>query len=216
MALVFPYSLAYFANTMRVLRSTVTPRRFDEASGAGDGRHWTSELAQPLWTGAITLQTMPAVVARAFEAKVDGLDGSRGTFLFADPAYKGPTSAIRAGLGSVTISGIRADRGAISLSGLPEGFVLTPTDRFCISYSSGRVYYGTFLEGGTAGSLGNIADGREIRPYLPFGVPVGATIRLVDPYFKAAIEPGGWTPFNYELPAGEIASGAELRIIQKP
>lgn len=215
MALTFPYSLAYFANTMRVLRSSVTPRRFDEASGGGDGRYWTSELAQPLWTAAITLQTMPAAIARAFEAKVDGLDGSRGTFLFADPAYKGPASGVRAGLDAVTISGIRADRGAISIAGLPEGFVLTARDRFCITYASGRVHYGTFLEGGTAGGAGTIAAAREIRPYLPFGIPVGATIRLLDPYFKAAVEIGGWTPFTYELPDGDIAGGAELRIIQK-
>lgn len=215
MALTFPYPLAFFSDTARILRTSLHLRRFDEASGGGDGRHWTAQMSQPLWTASVTLQTMEARLARDFEAKVDGLDGSRGTFLFADQTYPGPASGVTAGLESVTVSGVRADRGAISLSGLPDGFVLTPRDRFSIAYGPGRVFFGTFLEGGTAGSLGNIPLQKEIRPYLPFGISTGATVEMVKPYFKAMIEPGGWTPFTFELP-GDIATGAAMRLIQKP
>ena len=37
MALIFPYSLAFFSDTARILRTDLDLRRFDETSGGGDG-----------------------------------------------------------------------------------------------------------------------------------------------------------------------------------
>lgn len=214
MALTFPYPLAFFSDVLRTKSARVRLQRFDEASGGGDGRTWTAELAPPLWVGDISLADRPASLARELEAKIDGLDGSRGTFLFEDPGYRGPASG-SIGLGNVTINGIRSDRGAIGITGLPVGFVLTARDRLSITYASGRVYYGTFLEGGTAGSTGGLGQ-KEIRPYLPFGISNGAVIELVRPHFRAFVVPGGYTPFEYDLPHGEIARGGSIRIQQRP
>ena len=216
MALIFPYSLAFFSDTARILRTDLDLRRFDETSGAGDGRFWSAQMATPLWAADVTLAAMDARYAREFSAKVKGLDGARNSFLFADQTYTGPASGVTTGLGSVTISAISADRSAINLTGLPNGFVLTAADRFSVSYQSGaRVFFGEFMEGGLAGPAGNLASARTIRPYLPLGISVGATVQLVKPYFKAMIQPGGWTPFTYELP-GDIATGASMRILQRP
>lgn len=216
MALTFPYPLAFFSDTARILRTDLDLRRFDETSGGGDGRFWSAQMATPLWAADVRFATMDARYAREFSAKVKGLDGSRNSFLFADQTYPGPASGVRTGLGSVTISAISADRGSINVTGLPEGFVLTVGDRFSVTYQSGaRYFFGEFSEGGVAGSSGGFGAVRPIRPYLPLGIAVGTTVELVKPRFKAIIEPGGWTPFTYELP-GDIATGGGMRIIQRP
>ncbi len=215
MALSFPYALSFFCDTLRVNRVRLGLRRNDEQSGSGDGRFWSAELARPLWTADISLADRPERLARDLEAKINGLDGTRGTFLFADPTYKGPASGVTTGLGSVTVSSIRADRGAIGLTGLPAGFVASAGDYLSINFGSGRVYFGALAEGGTANGSGVLAS-REIRPYLPMTITTGATVELVRPRFKAIIPPSGYTPFNYDLPHGEVATGASLQILQKP
>ena len=214
MALSFPYPLAFFCDLLRVNRVRLRLQRNDEQSGSGDGRFWSAELARPLWTAEASLATRPETEARELEAKIDGLDGMHGTFLFSDPAYKGPASGVTSGLGAVTILGISADRGGISLSGLPAGYVVTAGDFLSIVHGT-YVYFGRFAEGGTAGVGGNLAV-RAIRPFLPLTVQTGAAVELVLPYFKAIIPPGGYAPFNYDLPSGEIAVGGSLTVLQRP
>lgn len=215
MALSFPYSLAQFSDHLRANAVTFSPKRRDEQSGSGDGRVWSVQLSPPLWTAEVSLAPREAGLARDLEALIDGLDGSRGTFLFADPTYPGPASGSD-GLGDVFISGIRSsDRGAIGLTGLPSGFALTRGDRLSIEFASGRIYFGRFIEGGTASQAGNLGQ-REIRPYLPQGVVAGAKVELVKPRMKASIMPGGYKPFDYGLPNGLIATGASITIMQRP
>lgn len=212
MAFSFPYEVSFLAQCLAGETIPLGLRRFDEMSGSGDGRMWGLQVATPLWGASYGLYSKHGAKAREINAKIYGLDGMSKTMLWADPYYKGPASGQVAGLGAVTVSGIRADRGGIGLSGLPEGFTLTPGDYFSIQYGTGRVYFGTFGEGGTAGAAGNISAAREIRPYLPFGVSVGATVELVRPYFKAMVT--DFTPFaNFRGRWGESAS---ITIMQKP
>lgn len=214
MALSYPYPLADFCDRLPVTRVVMTLRRHDEQSGGGDGRFWTAELAPPLWSAEVSLADCSAPLARELEARIDGLNGSSGTFLFADPSYKGPAGG-SSGLGSVTVSAISADRGAIALAGLPAGFVVTVGDYLSIDYGPGRVYFGRFAEGAVANGSGAIAQ-REIRPYLPMTITTGAAVELARPRFKAIIPPGGYKPFDYGLPHGVIATGGSLSILQKP
>lgn len=214
MALTFPYPLDQFSDHLRANAVTFSLERRDEHSGSGDGRVWSVQLSPPLWTAEVSLANRSAQLARDLEALIDGLDGSRGTFLFADPTYPGPASG-SAGLGDVSIAGIRSDRGAVGLTGLPAGFVLTRGDRLSIEFASGRVYFGRFIEGGTASQAGNLGQ-REIRPYLPQGISAGINVELAEPRMKASIRPGGFTPFEYGLPEGLIARGASISIMQKP
>lgn len=211
MPLTFPYPLAFFSDQLWVKKSRVFQQRFDESSGSGDGRTWTAELARPLWAAELSLSDCPARVARDIEAKVEGLDGSRNTFLFADPSYAGPQNGITAGLGSVTITSISSDRSRAAFAGFPPGFELTVGDFFSIRYSTDRYYFGRFMEGG--GSAGAL---REVRPYLPLPITTGLSVELLKPHFKAMIVPGGYVPFDFDLPEGEIARGGSMRIIQKP
>ncbi len=217
MALTYPYPLAYFADTLKFTNLTLDPQRFDEMSGSGDGRHWSAELARPLWRATGTLKAVTAAEGELINAKVEGLDGPSKTFLFSHPMRAAPASGMTEGLSNVTVSSIRADRGGLSMQNLPVGFRLTARDLFCIPYSSGRVYFGRFLEGGTATEAGTISN-REVRPYLPFGVGNGSPVILVRPYFKAIIPAGGWQPYTIE-PGDDgrgIARGASITVLQKP
>lgn len=215
MALTFPYPLDNFSDRLRANAVVFSLARRDEQSGSGDGRVWSVQLSPPLWTAEVSLANRPSKLARDLEALIDGLDGSRGTFLFADPTYPGPASG-GDGLGDVSIASIRSsDRGAVGLTGLPAGFVLTRGDRLSIEYAGGRVYFGRFIEGGAASQAGNIGR-REVRPYLPQGIVTGIKVELARPYMKASIQPGGFSPFEYGLPEGLIASGASISLIQRP
>lgn len=211
MALSFPYAIDFLAKCLVGPDVPLKLHRFDEASGSGDGRNWSARLSTPLWGASYALYAQDAAKAREINAKVYALDGMDKTLLWSDPYYTGPASGMTAGLGSVTVSGIRADRGAIGLAGLPQGFVLTAGDYFSIPYASGRFYFGTFVEGGTAGTAGGLGQ-KEIRPYLPFGIASGATVYLVRPLFKAMVTE--FQPFSSFR--GRWGSNASITILQKP
>ena len=211
MALSYPFALDFLAKCLIGPQVPLVLQRFDEHSGSGDGRFWSAQLAPPLWSVSYQLYAKTPSHAREINAKVYALDGMSKTLLWADPYYKGPASGQVAGLGSVTVSSIRTDdRGALALSGLPAGQQVTAGDYLSIAYG-GRVYFGTFAEGGTANSSGNLAL-REVRPYLPFGVSAGASVELVRPYFRALVRE--FTPFNSgRFPWGDNAS---ITLLQKP
>lgn len=219
MALTFPYPLPFLSDRMQYTDLTLDLQRFDEMSGSGDGRQWAAQLATPLWRARANLRTVTAREGKLINARAMALDGPSKTFLFADPTYTGPASGPYNWIGTnVTIAGVRSDRGAITLAGLPPEFVLTEGDFLSIEYSGGRVYFGQFLEGGTAGSAGNIQVQKEVRPYLPFGVGVGSPVVLVRPYFKAIIPSGGFTPYTFQ-PGDDgrgLAVGASITVLQKP
>ena len=210
----YPYPLSYFCDRLRIEKTTLTLRRRDEHSGGGDGRTWSAELSPPLWAGVLSLAVQTVDQAYELEALIDGLDGSRGSFLFADPGYRGPRSGRASDLNSAIVRTIRSDRTGISLAGLPEGFVLSTGDRFSVQYLGDRYYFGRFQEGGTVGAAGTLGV-RPIRPYLPMSIAPGAAIELIRPVFKAGVEPRGYAPFEFNLPHGEIAMGGSLQILQK-
>lgn len=215
MALSFPYSRDFLADCLIGERIPLVLQRYDEISGSGDGRFWSAQMARPLWTASYSLYSKSAAHAREINGKINGLDGSSKTFRWSERYYPGPACGVTAGLGSVTVGGIRStDRGAVNLHGLPSGFVVTAGDYLSISYGSGKVYFGQFAEtsdpvggGGTSGQV-------EMRPYLPLGISVGASVSLVQPYFIAMIPPGGFTPFAGFR--GKWGDSASITILQKP
>lgn len=205
MALSFPYALDFLAQYLTGPEIPLTLHRFDEMSGGGDGRHWSAQMSTPLWGASYPLFAARAAQARELNAKVYGLDGMQKALLWSDPYYQGPARG-NAGLSAVTVASIRSDRGAIGLAGLPGGFSVTPGDYLSINYASGRVYFGTFLEGGTG------TGQREIRPYLPLSVNSGAAVELVRPCFKAIV-----TEFSpFATARGMAGVSASITILQKP
>ena len=211
MALSFPYALDLLAKCLTGERVPLVLKRFDEISGSGDGRMWSSQLSTPLWTSSYNLYSQTPAEARAINAKINALDGTSQTMFWADPYYSGPASGVTTGLGNVTVASVRADRGAVALTGLPGSFEASAGDYLTIPYGSGRVYMGQLAEDGIAGA-GGVLSQREIRPYLPFGIAAGATVQLVRPYFKAMVT--DYTPFASFR--GRWGDSASITIMQKP
>lgn len=211
MALSFPYALDFLAKCLTGERVPLVLKRFDESSGSGDGRMWSSQLSTPLWTSSYNLYSQTPAEARAINAKINALDGTSQTMFWADPYYSGPGSGVTTGLGNVTVASVRADRGALALNGLPGLFEASAGDYLTIPYGSGRVYMGQLAEDGIAGA-GGVLSQREIRPYLPFGIAAGATVQLVRPYFKAMVT--DYTPFASFR--GRWGDSASITIMQKP
>lgn len=212
MALTFPYPLAFLSAHLCTTDGVqLEIMRNDEQSGSGDGRYWTAQLARPLWKATLTLAAKHAADARALNAKIWALDGTKNAFLWSDPSYSGATGGA-AGTG-VTVSAISTDRTRVSLTGLPASFAIAAGDRLSISYGSGRVYYGTFAEDRTASSAGAAAS-TAVFPYIPAGVSVGDAVEMDKPFFKAFVPPDGFTPYPVN-PKYKWAEGASLTLLQR-
>lgn len=208
MALTFPYPLDFLSEHIRVTQIPLALRRFDETSGSGDGRVWSARLAAPLWTATLPLVARSWAEARAVEAKILALDGMTKSFLWADPVYV-PAAGGTAGR-YVSVSAVSADRTAVVLSGLPAGYAVSTGDRLSITGGSGRVYFATIAEDGTADSSGD-TDGLSVYPYLPLWVVAGAAVEMDRPYLKACVE--DYTGFT-AMP-GKYSQGASLSLLQR-
>jgi hypothetical protein len=217
-ALSYPFDLATLSDRLNIASVNWGLQRNDELSGTGDGRVWSAELARPLWTATVTLATARSVQARGIAARLRALQGSRGTFLFADPFTRYPAADPRgeALAGAVVrLDLIGSGRVVVDLAGLPAGFALTAGDRFTIvsgGVSGGVIYHGEISGDVVAGGTG-VAEDVPVFPRLPLAIASGATVVLVKPYLQAIISPGSLRGAT-DVP-GALASGASFQIIQK-
>ena len=60
MTLSFPYALDFLAKCLVGPDVPLKLHRFDEASGSGDGRHWSARLSTPLWGASYALYAQDA------------------------------------------------------------------------------------------------------------------------------------------------------------
>ncbi len=211
MALTYPYSVDFLADCLIGDEIKLDLRRQDEMSGSGDGRYWSAELSRPLWTVSIALYSKSAAQARAVNAKVFALDGTRRQMQWANPYYR--PAAGPDGLGSVSLSTVAADRGRVSLAGLPGRREVAAGDHLSIEYGAGRLYFGVFAESRIATAAGAISN-IEVRPYLPLGISTGSVVELEKPVMNTIIPPGGFTPFA--IYKDRWGSNASITLLQKP
>lgn len=209
MALSYPYSVNFLANCLTGERIPLQLQRNDELSGSGDGRYWAAQLSRPLWSASYSLYAKSAAHAREINAKIYGLDGSTGTFLWCDPYYEGPAAGDYAGVDSIEIASLSSDRTRITFTNMPAGFEFTAGDYISVAYGTDRYYFATLCEGGGSGGAP-----REVRPAVPLGVSVGDTVTVSKPVFKAIIPPNGFTPFASFR--GRWGDSASITVLQKP
>lgn len=207
-----------FLNDLLLTKKAVTMsiQRNDEMSGSGDGRYWVAEMAPPLWTAQLTLDSLNKRSigrARGIDAKFRALGVNR-TFLFADPSYAGPASGASVALAasSVLVSAVGSGRTTLSFSGFPPGFALSAGDRFSTEYASGRYYLAELTEDATASASGAVAS-VAVYPYPPLTLAAGVAADFVRPVMRAFVPPGGYTPFNYIRDFA--AQGASVTILQR-
>lgn len=211
MAISETYPLAFLGGRLCIRSVTLDQRRNDELSGTGDGRIWTSQLASPLWAAQLDLHNQRAVKAREINAKIWALDGTRRSFVFADPTYKPASGATQAA--GASIASISTDRTTIGIKGLPAGYSVGWGDYFSINWGAGKIFFGAFVEQGTASGGGVVAQ-MSVTPYLPHGITVDAVIELIRPRLRMIVPPNGYSPFVFDR-SGRWGQGASLSLVQK-
>ncbi|MCB5412246.1 hypothetical protein [Pseudogemmobacter faecipullorum] len=211
MALTFPFEPAFLSDLLCTRDGVLLElMRKDEASGSGDGRVWTAQLAQPLWSVSITFGAKEKTQAREIDAKIRALDGSRQAFLWADALYK-PGAGRAAGAGA-KVSAISPDRRRISVTGLPADYVVRAGDRASIALTGGKHYFCEFSESAMANTVGALSN-ISVMPFIPMGVNLGVAVQMDKPILRLRIEPGGHTPF-LQVP-GRWYRGGALKLLQQ-
>lgn len=214
MAITYPYSLAYLADTLCITDVIWDIQRNDELSGTGDGRVWQTELAPPLWIASVSLAPAYHDDAKQIAAKIRKLNGSQEAFYLYDPTSRfpqyDPTGSIL-GTSAVTVSGINTARNAIALAGLPANYVLTIGDKIQINYGTGRTAFLEVSETVTASEIGT-SPLFEVFPNVPVGITTSTAVILKNPACKMIITP---TTHNPGTSVYAITSGATFRAIQK-
>ena len=91
-AFVYPYTAAFFMDTLGIEAVEWDIIRFDEFDSQGTGLDMQSEMADPKWTATLVMRELYNAEARAIAAKVRKLDGSALTFLVYDPSNAYPAA----------------------------------------------------------------------------------------------------------------------------
>lgn len=196
MPLSFPYSVASFADVLRM--STVRMRLVadQQISGMGGGKIIVADLAPKHWEFEVTLINMENALARRVQALIEALDESMNDFYLYDPraAYPlyDPTGAIL-GASAVKINSLNVNNKELTLNTLPSTYVLSAGDllHFDFGSPSHRAFH-RIVVGGAAS--GGISPSLEVRPHIQPGAVVGASVTLIKPSARVKMIPGSFDP----------------------
>lgn len=206
--LVFPYSLKFFGDTLEIISASMTLVRYDEMSGTGDGRMWSSELAPPLWQAELSLASVDWSDARRINARIRALAGTEKSLMWSDPTYA-PEFAPS---DNPTLASIAADKSAISISNLRPNYSFNAGDMLSFTWEGGtRHYLGEVAEDISANASGTVAA-LSVYPYVPMSAAVGVRVELVRPSVEMIIPPDGFTPYRF---LNDRAEGASIKMLQK-
>lgn len=184
-------------------------KHFNERSGTGDGRVWSSTQAKPLWYVEFSLIEVPHEEARRINAAFRHLIARKEHLLWTDPTQ--PLNFFGSITGA-TISAINSTRDKISLAGLPPFTSLNLGDHLSVAWGTDRQYLAELGDDAIADAAGVISN-IPVTPYTPLGVPIGSTVELDAPKAKMFIEDSGFTPYNFR---SVLAGGASVRMLQRP
>lgn len=183
MALVFPLSLAAFADLLRIQSGAFSTPDNHQVTGLGSGHMLTAEFFDAVWQ--VQMQTAPMLNtdARRVAAIARALVQEGGSFRLYDHLACYPKldpGGHVLGAEIVTVTGIQPS--ALRL-GMPALYQVSAGDRFSIS-DGGRVYYGEFSEGGPSGVY------LDVFPSIPAWVNPGMLVTLKKPAALMKIRPG--------------------------
>jgi hypothetical protein len=216
MTVTYPYSLADFADKLRIASVVWDIQRNDELSGTGDGRVWQAELASPLWIGTVSLITMENDVAKQVAAKIRKLHGAQEALFLFDPLSKYPQfdpDGSILGARPVTVSSVADDLNGLSLKGLPSGYQLTAGDKMQISYGANPTRY-AFLEVSedAVANAAGVTSVFGVFPHVSPAIAADTAVILIKPACKCVVLPGSHNPGT----ATKMhTDGAGFKVIQK-
>lgn len=219
-ALTFPYSLADFADLLKIESVTWHVRRNDQIDGLESGQILSSEIAPSLRTGTVNIAPLEYDVDTGFDesspidALIEALDGSINAFMVYGPPRLYPQSDPRGlilGANVVTITAINADNKRITLGGLPSGYVLTRGDFIQFPFGPGNTLNAYHRIVQTVAATGGGVSEIEIRPHVYPGTVIGAVCTLKKPAARVIMIPGSFEPGQVR---GRFVTGKKFEVIE--
>jgi hypothetical protein len=216
MAITYPYSLAAFADRLKITEVVWDIQRNDELSGLGDARVWQTELADPLWTGDVKLAPGYHKDVKQIAALVRKLHGAQEAFYLFDPLSMYPQADPNGsilGSSSVQVHAVGADRNTLRLKGLPASYALTLGDKGQVAFSSDPVQNYFFEVSEDIGANGSgVTAAFEVFPHVPPGVVEDDVVTLAKPACRVFIMPGSSNPGSA---SGLFTSGAGFKVMER-
>lgn len=196
MALTFPFSVASFADVLRMTTVRMKLVSDQQISGMGGGKIIVADMSPKYYEFEVTLINMENPLARRVQALIEALDESVNDFYLYDPraAYplSDPTGSIL-GASAVKINSLNANNKELTLNTLPSTYVLSAGDFLAFDFGSPihRALH-RIVVGGTAS--GGVSPSLEVRPHIQPGAAVGAAVTLIKPSARCKMIPGSFDP----------------------
>lgn len=196
MALTFPYSVASFADVLRMSTVRMKLVADQQISGMGGGKIIVADMSPKYWEFEVTLINMENALARRVQALIEALDESINDFYLYDPraAYplSDPTGSIL-GASAVKINSLNVNNKELTLNTLPSTYVLSAGDllHFDFGTPAHRAFHRVVV-GGAA--VAGVSPSLEVRPHIQPGAVVGAAVTLIKPSARCKMIPGSFDP----------------------
>ncbi len=212
-ALTFPYSLANFADQLKIESVEWKLRRNDQIDGLENGQILASETAPPLWSGTVTIAPLNYTNYKKISALINGLDGSINAFMLYGPPSLYPEAdpgGVILGASTPTLSAIDADNKRITIGGLPVGYVLTAGDNVQFPFATTLNAFHNIVQGGVANGAGQAVV--ELRPHIHPGTVVAVSVTLKKPAARVIMIPDSYAP---GVVRGQMVTGMQFDVIEK-
>jgi hypothetical protein len=206
--LTFPLTRSQFIEAINARAFHPTIKNQQEIGYQASGNVIAKDLGPGIWQASIETVPMRIRQAMAVQQLINALHGSVNSFMCYSRFIQGPLSDPKGtilGASTPTVLAVPTSN-SISFQGLPNGYVLTPGDRFSVPGSTSGISYHELQEGYTVGGPGT-TTALQVEPEMSSGVAASAAVTFIKPIFLAAIVPnslkvnvsGSVTNFTFDV-----------------
>ncbi len=217
MALTFPVALAEFFAGLPVKSAVPDLTEALYQSRTAGGEVLTADLGTRLWSAEVTIARRPHREAEAIKAVAHVLRQAGRSMFVRLPLSAAPARDLDGALlGAATpsIYALPTGNRTMRLQGLPPQYKLTAGDFLSFTYDIGdgltRYALHQLVEDAQSFAL-DLSNTFEVVPNIRPGAVVGAAVQLINPFFKAVMVPGSFSPGTQDK---LFTSGMTFRVIQ--